>query len=253
MDDTCDDQWRALVRIHFATKRVTLCAEEMLDFSDHRTYIQPIREERDAFEHVCRAMANRLGIGKTPTDSTYINGNLASARKHAIRAFFDAADWYGTSLRVGIRKRLEPYSHSCIQAVLPVYYSRIRMRLDEIVNGIVQCRKEKDVSNTPGTLAEVDEYYKLIIEVEGLFKEVSAAIPYLETEDIAEKSRHQAQAAEQGRQRRAERPWSLVIGIAASSIVAVIVLLYSGYLLGRSSPPQPAQPGESTPAPTNTR
>ena len=49
MDDAYNDQWEQLVRIHFATKRLILRAEETAEFSDHRTYIQPIREERDAF------------------------------------------------------------------------------------------------------------------------------------------------------------------------------------------------------------
>jgi hypothetical protein len=157
MDNEWKVPWEQIVKIHFCTKRITLQAEE-LEFLENRTYLQPIREERDAFEHICRAVASQLGWGKHPNDTTYIKASFEGARKHAVRAFFDAADWYGCVLRAGIRECLECYSPECIRDVLPDYYSKIQLRIDEIVDGIVRCREEKDASDETGTYQEVVAY-----------------------------------------------------------------------------------------------
>lgn len=250
-----DDQWRVpweqIVKIHFETKRITLRAEELAGL-DNRTYIQPIREERDAFEHVCRAMACVFGLREPAGDASYIAGNLEAARRHAVRGFFDAADWYGTVLRAGIRTRLEPYSSECIRTILPEYYPRSQVRIDEIVERIVQCREEKDASDEAGTFQEVKAYGELVLELEDIYRSVWGAVPYLEELHKEERARKRAQEQNAQKSRWRERPWSLAIGVVAGLLVLFITGV-AGWLLGHYSgvnePRTEAATPHSTPPP----
>jgi len=232
MDDECRTRWEHLVKIHFATKRITLRAEESLAL-DHRTYIQPIREERDAFEHVCRGIASYLELTSHAGDECYLAECFDGARKHAVRAFFDAADWYGQVLREDIKEKLTPYSHECIRTALPDYYPISRMRIDQIAEGIVACREQKDASDEAGTYQEVVTYSKLLEELETIHQRVRDAVPAMEELHTEERTRQLADAQKELTQRRAERPWSLIISISAGLIVAAICAI-GGYLFGLS-------------------
>lgn len=231
MDDEWKTPWEQIVKIHFCTKRLTLHAEE-LEFLEHATYLQPIREERDAFEHICRAAVSQLGWGKHPNDKTYIASSFEAARKHAVRAFFDAADWYGCVLRAGIRERLERYSPQCIRIALPDYYRQIQLRIDEIVESIIQCRQEKDASDEAGTYQEVVVYGNMLEELEGFYKTVCQSAPSLEEVQRKLQAEKDAKEEEEQEARQRERPWSLLISVIAGLIVAGLVAV-GGYLLGR--------------------
>jgi hypothetical protein len=248
MDNEWRSIWEQIVKIHFATKRITLHAEE-LEYLGNKTYLQPIREERDAFEHVCRAIGSDLGLAKLPRNHDYIAGNLESARKHVVRAFFDAADWYGTVLRAGIRERLEPYSQQCIRSVLPQYYSEMQVRIDAIVHRVVQCREEKDASDQAGTYEEVVVYGNLVAELEEIYRKVWTSVPYLEDLRQKENAQQLAEKKESQRIRWLERPWSLAISFIAGLLILAVTAI-SGCLVGRSFAPDNPHPEEAAPAST---
>lgn len=229
MDNDCRTRWEQLVKIHFETKAIVLRAEESLEL-ENQTYIQPIREERDAFEHVCRGVYSYLGKGKNPHDGEYLAACFEAARKHAVRAFFDAADWYGQVLREAIIGRLKPYSHQCIRTVLPDYYPVTRQRIDNIAEAIIACREEKDASDEAGTYQEVATYREVLRELETIFRGVRDAAPTLEEVHEEEHSRQLAERQQQHRNRLAERPWSLVIGIVAGLVAAGIIASLSYWL-----------------------
>lgn len=224
MDANCRTRWEHLVKIHFLTKGLILRAEE-LEFWDHKTYIQPIREERDAFEHVCRGVADYLGLKSPKTGGDYLSSTLEAARKHTVRAFFDAADWYGSVLRTGIRTRLSPYSSQTIRSAIPDYFTGLMLRIDEIIDRIVQCREEKDASDEPGTYQEAKTYADLVLELEGVYRRVSKAIPALEQLHTEELARLAAEREEAEKKRREDRRASYAIKVAAGVTVAAILTI----------------------------
>jgi hypothetical protein len=127
-----EEPWRILVELHNRIKALLLFAEECE--IEHRTFMAPVIQQRDALDHIMRAQAAELGMREGGDD--YIATNLDKALGHCYRAFFDIADWLSTRLRERILDALKPHSTACIREVLPEYYARWRPRIDEICREI---------------------------------------------------------------------------------------------------------------------
>lgn len=175
----CSNQWAGLVEIHNHAKSIFLLAEEFdPEFLD---FIQPIIEQRNAFEHIIRAKAaeisvNTEGDAKSPD---YIPKSFGKALGHEYRAFFDAADWFSVCIRDRIQKTLSRYSHDCISEVLPDYYPKLRPMVDKICKEIAFIRGDKDISKGPELLDEVRKYRVSIDELLNIYSRIEDCIPAL--------------------------------------------------------------------------
>lgn len=227
MDSDCRTRWEQLVKIHFETKKLILRAEENSLFG-HNTYLQPIREERDALEHICRGVASYLGLGNHAGSREYLATTFEAARKHVVRGFFDAADWYGTVMRGSIREITQRYNSQSIRVALPDYYAILAPRLDEIVARIVKCREEKDASNDAGTYQEVISYGSLIAEIDDVYRQVSHAVPQLE--ELHKEEVAQAADTKRKETRRLCREKTLAFLVAV--LAGIVVLLIGGIIRG---------------------
>lgn len=98
--------WKRLCELHARTKHYLLIAEELSEDGD--VFLQPMKEHRDAYDHIIRAFAadyrNDLPTEESKTD--YMNRNMNEAYSHEFRAFFDTADWLSFICRKYIRNTL---------------------------------------------------------------------------------------------------------------------------------------------------
>ena len=91
-------------QVHMYTKHYLLMAEELSE--DGVTFLQPLKEHRDAYDHLTRIYALPLKDTKGVEKEKYIMDNLKKAFGHEYRAFFDTADWLTYICRKYIRTEL---------------------------------------------------------------------------------------------------------------------------------------------------
>lgn len=169
--------WTVIIEIHQAVKNLQIKAEEF-DLS-LKAFIQPILEQRNAYEHFIRAKANELGIGRE-RDLEYIEDNLKKTLGHECRSFFDIADWLGINIRKKIINLLHPYSHNCINVVIPEYYKQYRPSVEEMNIKIAELRGAKDSAKGAESLEEVRKYKKQIDRLLEVCRDIVTHIPSLE-------------------------------------------------------------------------
>lgn len=166
-----------LGQIHMLTKHYLLIAEELSE--EGVTFLQPLKEHRDAYDHLMRVfyLPTRLETSETVSnfDSTaYIRKNVEKAVGHEYRAFFDMADWLTFICRRKIREELS------FQRVRQAYASRYGTEnyqsVKELVNTvyltIAQYRTEKDIGKAGPPLQDVLSYQKTIDQLLDIYKKV---------------------------------------------------------------------------------
>lgn len=155
--------WNNIIEIHKCTKELYLLSEE---YSENlKMFIQPIKEMRDALEHIIRAYDKLLSnesLDEKDNDE-YIKINLDKALGHEYRAFFDTVDFLSVTFRYKISEVLKDYSYNEIISVYPDY-EEWAVRLTEIPEEIADLRKRKDIGNTEDITSIVDKYKKIVID-----------------------------------------------------------------------------------------
>lgn len=153
--------WKSICQIYFLTKHYLLIAEELSE--DFDTFLQPVKEHRDAFDHVARV----YGIGeleKQPNNvEKYQIENLKKAIGHTYRAFFDTADWLSYVCRKEIRKILSQYSREQILNQYPNYDS-VKNMLIAVPKQIADIRSTKDLSDDESLLIDEVRKYSDILD-----------------------------------------------------------------------------------------
>jgi len=205
--------WKKICDLYAKTKRLTIQAEELsLDF---KAFLQPLKELRDAYDHIIRAKSAELDILKK--DEKYIITNYDKALGHQYRAFFDSADYISIRIREKIQAILEKYSSANIQAVIPTYYPTIRPELEKIKLRIAQYRIDKDIEDEStqdlnGLLQISEQYDKDVLELLNFLKDIQLRIPALEEFKIKEKKHFRLKMV----------PWDL-FKIALGGAIALLI------------------------------
>lgn len=159
--NTYSSYWDKICQIYLLTKHYLLLAEEISD--DFDTFLQPLKEHRDALDHIVRAYGYRF-LENPPNDiDQYCNSNMKKALGHGYRAFFDTADWLSYICRKKIREILEGKEYDDICAVYP-QYSQIKQTLSKLPADIAVIRENKDVSDDEDGLIQEVNKYKLILD-----------------------------------------------------------------------------------------
>lgn len=153
MKEGIQSSLQEILRVYTTTKRLVLRAEE-LD-AENRSNISVFKEQRDALDHLMRALAKHLE-GSEQDD--YIPLQIDKAKGHLYRASYDSVDGIVVSTKIRIEEMLKGVSNESISAVLPSYWSEILPRIDSISEKIAQHRELKDVGDLTGD--HLDEYLR---------------------------------------------------------------------------------------------
>ncbi|MCH5209476.1 MAG: hypothetical protein J1F01_00780 [Oscillospiraceae bacterium] len=137
------ERWKILCQIHILTKHYSLLAEEFGFLM--KAILQPIKEQRDAYEHIIRAYTKLLEEGKR--GSEYASTSLDKAIGHEYRAFFDSIDYLTIVIREKIHDELSKYEYNDIKQVYP-NYDTLKKDLNTIPVEIAQNRENKDIGNS---------------------------------------------------------------------------------------------------------
>ena len=162
--------------LHRLTKHYLLIAEELSE--DGFTFLQPLKEHRDAYEHLVRvfALSTKEDIKANFDSHTYIESNINKAFGHEYRAFFDAADWLTFACRRFVRKKLSllTIKKAYIKAYQEEGYETAKNFINSVPFEIAKYREKKDVGDNINLLNEVYEYKKTLDKLIELYKNICA-------------------------------------------------------------------------------
>ena len=165
------DYWESICQIYFLTKHYLLLSEELSD--DFDTFLQPVKEHRDAFDHIARVYGYEYLQSEIKNVEQYREQNMKKALGHVYRAFFDTADWLSYIYRREIRRKLQGYSYDQIIRFYP-NYKTLREDLIQFPKEIALLRQNKDISdNAKEIIVEVQKYADILDKLWDYYKHIN--------------------------------------------------------------------------------
>ena len=148
--------WHDLHISYDSTKKLLIHAEEKL--SAMELYPAPLLEHRDALDHLMRY--SRI-FEETGLCESAVN-ELANAKQHEIRAFYDVADYICITIRKEISDTLDSLSQKKIDKVWPEYKA-IRLQVIELSHQLAEIRHgtRESVDSIPNYENAVSEMFKI--------------------------------------------------------------------------------------------
>lgn len=207
--------WEEIFSLYNTIKWLyALCEETDTELN---TNLQPLNEFRAALDHLMRIVAiENLEEYKDKDDID----ETKRLKSHLRRAFFDICDMISINYRNKIIDALEDYGVEEIQKALPNYYSEMRPRIEMISEEIASLRTEKRFNGDKKEETAVEDYPKVIEELQQYYKMVNAAMPSLI--DIRNKKREEMVAIEK---KDFVTKWIIPIATFVSGLVIGILSL----------------------------
>ncbi len=160
--------WSTFSKLYNMTKEMYIKSEEYDD--DFCSIIQPIKEQRDALDHIVRSYQALFDVesGNVPekdidSKNEYIKKNFDKAIGHIYRAFFDTADILTIILREHISNILNEYSYREIISCWK-NYEIIRKKLVKMPKKIAELRLKKEIKSDNKEQEDIFKQYKEIID-----------------------------------------------------------------------------------------
>ena len=159
-------------QVHMFTKHYLLIAEEISE--ENVTFLQPLKEHRDAYDHLIRIFTLAIREGNEINAEQYILDNIKKAFGHEYRAFFDMADWFTYICRKYVREELSFNSKRKKYEENFDDFESVKEFINEVPYKIAKYREEKDVSNKESILSEVMDYKNTMDRLLDIYKRVQA-------------------------------------------------------------------------------
>lgn len=159
--------------LHQLTKHYLLIAEEITE--DGFTFLQPLKEHRDSYEHLMRVfvLSSKDDVAPNFDYYNYIKSNINKAFGHEYRAFFDTADWLTYTCRKFLYEKLSRITIRKAYKSKYSDYDEVRDFINEVSFTIATYREKKDVVSDTNLLSDVYEYKKTLDSLLDLYTKVS--------------------------------------------------------------------------------
>jgi hypothetical protein len=232
------DRIKRLADAYIQAKALVLYAEE-IDPSA-RSNIQPIKELRDAYDHIMLLAISKAyphEAGRKLTQEECL-GNIEKAIGHVYRASFDALDGVVLSLKELIARELCRFPADILSQVLPDYWD-IKIELQRLVDQVAKYREQKSLSEGRNEL--LDKYFKDVDRIRRVYDRILHSGPALE-----EALRESGKKAK--REKASQLKIRILGGLVVALIIWVVTLLYHSYT---SHPPQATPHVDSTEMPAD--
>lgn len=144
--------WERLCELHSRTKHYLLIAEELSE--DGSVFLQPMKEHRDAYDHITRAYSAEFqdALPTKESKSEYMDRNMKEAYSHEFRAFFDTADWLSFICRKYIRTMLRNQSIKNLHAFKD--YQKVKALVNSMPQQIAEIRSRETVLDNKDEIPE---------------------------------------------------------------------------------------------------
>lgn len=199
-----------ITELYYYTKDLILYSEELNDLS---TFMPPINEIKDAFDHFMRITSVKSGMNEG--DEQYIKTNLDKVFSHIYRATFELFDYIRIYQKDSIDRKIDGISNDALIQVFPDYYQRIKPGMEDLINKIPIYKKDKDIGDPD--IEVVKKYYLSIQEMKEGIRKIDLMLPAL---------------IEYEEKKKSEKRKDRVVEIAILVVVALISVA-AGYFLGK--------------------
>lgn len=159
-------------QVHMYTKHYLLISEEISE--EGITFLQPLKEHRDAYDHLMRVFSLPMKESKDFDVERYALDNVKKAFGHEYRAFFDTADWFTYICRKYIREELSYGAKRKRYEEVFADFEEVKSFINEVPFLISKYREEKDISNHEPILGEVLDYKKTMDKLLEIYKKVKS-------------------------------------------------------------------------------
>ena len=163
---------KTVTELYYIDKKLMLYAEEL---NKYETFIPPINEIRDAFDHLMRAFAVKFEL--ITENDNYVATNLNKTFSHVYRATFDLLDYISIYQRELITTKLDGISKETLANVYLRYYEQIVPDIESLSSRIPDIREHKDIGNP--NLDDIKSYVKLIEKVKSHISDINTMLPVL--------------------------------------------------------------------------
>lgn len=161
-----------LGQVHMYTKHYLLISEEISE--EGVVFLQPLKEHRDAYDHLARVFALPVKDNEGTDVEKYILDNIKKAFGHEYRAFFDTADWFTYICRKYIREELSFATKKKKYEKTYDDFESVKSFINEVPFKIAKYREDKDISNQESVLDEVLDYKNTMDELLKIYRRVKA-------------------------------------------------------------------------------
>jgi len=162
-----------LLRLYARLKRLVLMSEQV--DPESRSNIAVFKEQRDALDHVMRALSQALGVIDEQKPAGYFSLHLDKATGHLLRAAYDALDGLAVSCKLRISELMQGICNEAIHDAFPDYYNHV-VEIDRIDQRIAEHRNAKDVGDDH-TTKNLDDYLNEVSRLCEMAKECQAHLP----------------------------------------------------------------------------
>jgi hypothetical protein len=173
MDEQLREGLKRLVILYSRTKRFILQAEET--DPESRANIAIFKEQRDALDHIMRALNKALNDPPAESSAEYIDLQFDKAWGHLFRAAYDSLDGVDVSFKVRLEEGMRGVSNDAISAVYPEYYTEVLPEMTALQMRIADFRCAKDVHKS--TFTDLDSYCASVERVAELTNKVLNHVP----------------------------------------------------------------------------
>jgi hypothetical protein len=199
-------------------KDLALYAEEL----NNESFLPPINELRDAFDHIMRAYAAHFGLRDGGSD--YINENLAAVFRHVYRAIFDYLDYIRIYQKDYIYQKLEGISHQTIINLFPEYYKEILPEIENCLEEIPMYKASKDIGKPDMEMIEL--YHTKVLKLRRYCTQINRITPVLIEADSKLKQEKEEQEIKEGKVRRFEA-WKYLLFTIIGTIIGGIFVAFA--------------------------
>jgi hypothetical protein len=216
---------KQLSLLYLDTKKLIIQAEQV--DPQARSNIAVFKEQRDAFDHVMRAVFSALQDENFTIEQ--VRFQMEKAKGHLYRACYDSLDGLGVSWKLRIAAVTKDVPNEAIKAVYPDYWTHIP-ELDKLDAQISEHRAKKDIG--PLTNENLEQYSQSVLRV--------AEIGAIAT------SKGKAFQDWQSRERRTNWLWKIATPLLIGVGLLVSKITYD-HLSGPKNPPSaPIHAGSGT-------
>ena len=236
-------QLESLASLYMQAKFLILYSEEV--DPDYRSNLQPIKELRDAFDHLMRIIIERFSDDTSSfgdvSGTEYFQKNIQKSIGHVCRSAFDALDGAVMSLREKIISGLDEFPLEAVKDVLPEYWD-IRVKLEELNETIGDHRARKDIGGNIGET--LDRFVKDVDILKSFYKKLLSAGPALE--DYKERKNREEKKAKKSQQQISVTN-AIIGGIICAIVGVMATVAFSSFYAKTSAPKKQVLPEMSAP------
>jgi len=200
-------------------KDLALYAEEL----NTESFLPPINELRDAFDHLMRTYAVRFGL--RDGDGEYIRRNLDAVFRHVYRALFDYLDYIRIYQKDYIYQKLEGISHQTIADLFPEYYREILPEIESCLEDIPLYKASKDIGKPD--METVERYHAKVLKLRDYCAQINRMAPVLIEAEHKLRLEEEKREKKESKTRRVEA-WKYllftIIGTIVGGIFAAVIL-----------------------------